>query len=124
MVEGLHKAKHFILGCDKLIVAVVHKPLLGLLNDKSLADIDNPRLLMLKEKTLWFNFQVVWVPRRVNSGPDCMSRAGKAETTKQARISCIFGLSETKKISSYEEMFINEVDIVDSLTFYHGCCNI
>ena len=41
VVEGLHKAKHFVLGCDKLIVAVDHKPLLGLLNDKSLADIDN-----------------------------------------------------------------------------------
>ena len=70
VVEGLQKAKHFILGCEKLIVAVDHKPLLGLLNDKSLADIDNPRLLMLKEKTLWFKFQVVWVPGRNNSGPD------------------------------------------------------
>ena len=44
VVEGLNKAKHFVLGCEKLIVAVVHKPLLGLLNDKSLADIDNPKL--------------------------------------------------------------------------------
>ena len=83
VVEGLHKAKHFILGCEKLIVAVDHKPLLGLLNDKSLADIDNPRLLMLKEKTLWFNFQVIWVPGRTNSGLDFMSRV-KNETTKQA----------------------------------------
>ena len=83
VVEGLNKAKHFVLGCEKLIVAVVHKPLLGLLNDKSLADIDNPRLIMLKEKTLWYNFQVVWVPGRTNSGPDFMSRLG-SETTKQA----------------------------------------
>ena len=47
VVEGLNKAKHFIIGCDKLIVAVDHKPLLGLLNDKSLADIDNPRLVIM-----------------------------------------------------------------------------
>ena len=80
VVEGLQKAKHFILGCKKLIDAVDHKPLLGLLNDKILADIDNPRLLMLVEKTLWFNFQVVWVPGRIHSGPDCMSRVQNKKT--------------------------------------------
>ena len=64
VMEGLQKAKHFILGCEKLIVTVDHKPLLGLLNDKSLAEIDNPRLLMLKKNTLRFNFKVVWVPGR------------------------------------------------------------
>ena len=59
VADALHKTRHFVLGCDKLVVAVDHKPLLGLLNDKSLADIDNPRLLMLKEKTLWLNFDVI-----------------------------------------------------------------
>ena len=54
VVDALQKTRHFILGCDKLVVAVDHKPLLGLLNDKSLADIENPRLLMLKEKTLCY----------------------------------------------------------------------
>ena len=115
VVEGLHKAKHFILGCEKLIVAVDHKPLLGLLNDKSLADIDNPRLLMLKEKTLWFNFQVIWVPGRTNSGPDFMSRV-KNETTKQARINCILGFSRTNKGEARcGDIQISEVDIIDSI---------
>ena len=58
VTDILYKARHFVLGCDKLTVAVDHKPLLGILNDKSLADIENPRLLMLKEKTLWFTFDV------------------------------------------------------------------
>lgn len=114
VVEGLHKAKHFILGCEKLIVAVDHKPLLGLLNDKSLADIDNPRLLMLKEKTLWFNFRVIWVPGHSNSGPDFMSRV-KTETTKQARINCILGFSRSRKEAICEDIQINEVDIIDSI---------
>ena len=112
VVEGLNKAKHFIIGCDKLIVAVDHKPLLGLLNDKSLADIDNPRLVMLKEKTLWYNFEVVWVPGRVNSGPDCMSRM--SDTTKQARINCILGLSRNNSETSCD-IQVNEVDIIDSV---------
>ena len=116
VVEGLNKAKHFILGCDKLIVAVDHKPLLGLLNDKSLADIDNPRLLMLKEKTLWYNFDVVWVPGRTNSGPDCMSRTtNKEDTTKQARINCILGFSQTDSDSSYNDALVYEADIIDSV---------
>ena len=36
--NALYKSRHFVLGCDKLVVAVDHKSLLGLLNDKSLAD--------------------------------------------------------------------------------------
>ena len=52
MLTRRYKARHFVLGCDKLIVVVDHKPLLGVLNDKFLADIENPRLLMLKGKTI------------------------------------------------------------------------
>ena len=114
-MEGLHKAKHFILGCEKLIVAVDHKPLLGLLNDKSLADIDNPRLLMLKEKTLWFNFKVVWVPGRTNAGPDFMSRVKNHETTKQARINCILGFSRNSNEALCDEAQIDEADIIDGV---------
>ena len=72
--DALFKARHFVLGCPSLIVAVDHKPLLGILNDKSLAEIDNPRLLMLKEKTLWFHFTVIHVPGKTHLGPDYMSR--------------------------------------------------
>ena len=70
---------------------------------------------MLKEKTLWFNFQVVWVPGRTNSGPDFMSRV-RNETTKQARINCILGFSKAQnKASCDEDIQINEVDIIDSI---------
>ena len=49
---SLKKAKYFVLGCENLVVAVDHKPLLGILNDRYLDDIDNPRLQDLKEHTL------------------------------------------------------------------------
>jgi hypothetical protein len=48
VADSLHKARHFILGCNNLIIAVGHLPLLGLLNSKFLADIPNPRILALK----------------------------------------------------------------------------
>ena len=38
--------------CKDLIVATDHKPLLNVLNDRSLSDIQNRRLENLKEKTL------------------------------------------------------------------------
>ena len=83
--DALFKARHFVLGCPNLIIAVDHKPLLGILNDKSLADIDNPRLLMLKEKTLWFNFDVIHVPGKIHHGPDYMSRQGQYDTTQECK---------------------------------------
>ena len=49
---SLSKAKYFVLGCENLTVAVDHKPLLGILGEKSLDDIDNTILENLKEKTL------------------------------------------------------------------------
>ena len=112
LVDGLYKAKHFIIGMDKLIVAVDHKPLLGLLNDKSLADIDNPRLLMLKEKTMWFNFQAVWVRGRDNCAPDFLSRlANPRLTTKEARISVIMGLADQET----EPSVMVETDLIDGV---------
>ena len=74
VVYGLRKCRYFVLGCRDLIVVTDHKPLLGVLNDRSLADMDNKRLLLLKEKTLEFQFQIVHVPGRLHVGPDSMSR--------------------------------------------------
>ena len=96
------------MGCDKLVVAVDHKPLLGLLNDKSLADIENPRLLMLKEKTLWFNFEVVWIAGSKHCGPDYMSRR-----TKEARLDCLLGLARATPYP--EAVTINDMNIIDSV---------
>ena len=71
---SLNKARHFTLGCRDLILAVDHKPLLGLLGDKNLEDIENPRLQNLKEKTLRYGFEVVHVPGVLHKGADAASR--------------------------------------------------
>ena len=96
VADSLHKARHFVLGCKHLIVAVDHLPLLGILNSKSLADIHNPRILALKEKTLWFQFEMVHVPGGMHCGPDYMSRqgqeAGTTATLKETRLRCTMAL--------------------------------
>ena len=41
---------------------------------KNLEDIENPRLLSIAEKTMWFKFTTIHVPGKLNNGPDYMSR--------------------------------------------------
>ena len=75
VASALHKTRYYTQGCDKLLVCTDHKPLLGVLGDKELEKIDNPRLLRLKEKTLGWKFRIIHVPGRKLCGPDALSRA-------------------------------------------------
>ena len=51
-----------------------HKPLLKILGDRELADIDNPRMLNLKQKTLRWRFGVEHAPGKDHHVADAMSR--------------------------------------------------
>ena len=51
VAHALDHSRYFVLGCEDLIIAVDHKPLLKVFDDRSL-DIPNNRLRNLKEKTL------------------------------------------------------------------------
>ena len=62
------------LGAPRLYLAVDHKPLVRILGDKCLQDIDNPRLLCLKEKTLRYRFTCIHVPGSEHKGADFRSR--------------------------------------------------
>ena len=44
VADALKKARYFVLGCNDLIIAVDHKPLLKVFGDRSLDDIPNSRL--------------------------------------------------------------------------------
>ena len=61
---AMEKAKYFLLGCKSFLLATDHKPLLGILSDRSMEDVENPKLQRLKEKTLRFNFAICHVPGR------------------------------------------------------------
>ena len=74
VVDALDKARHFVLGCSDLIVAVDHKPLLKIFGDRCLEDIPNPRLRNLKEKTLRYRFRMVYIPGARNLTSDALSR--------------------------------------------------
>ena len=85
LVDGLEKARHFVLGCPDLLVAVDHKSLTKLFGDRSLADIPNPCLLNLKERSLRFLFSISYIPGARNKAADAVSAmAGMMATSEQA----------------------------------------
>ncbi len=74
VTDALDRARYFVLGCNDLIIAVDHKPLLKVLGDRSLNEIPNSRLRNLKEKTLRYRFRLVHIPGIKNRAADAMSR--------------------------------------------------
>ncbi len=74
VVDALDKARHFVLRCKNLTIAVDHRPLLKIFGDRSLDHICNTRLRNLKEKTLRYHFKIVHIPGVKNKAPDTLSR--------------------------------------------------
>ena len=71
---ALDKARFFVLGCENLLIAVDHKPLLKIFGERSLNDILNTRLRNLKEKTLRYKFRMVYIPGVKNKAANAISR--------------------------------------------------
>ena len=74
VVHALDKAKYFVQGCQDLILAVDHKPLLKILGDRSLEEIPNTRLRKLKEKTLRYRYKMTHIPGVKHKAADGLSR--------------------------------------------------
>ncbi len=74
VADALDKARHFVLGCKSLTIAVDHRPLLKIFGDRSLDEISNTRLRNLKEKTLRYSFNMVHIPGVKNKVSDTLSR--------------------------------------------------
>ena len=64
-------------------MTIDHKPLLAIFgNDQNLEEIENPRLLNFKLKSLMFRFTVLHVPRKKNITADAFSRRYDSPVTK------------------------------------------
>jgi hypothetical protein len=74
VARGLHDTKYYTMGCNQLYVATHHKSLVCVLGDQSLADVENPRLARIKEKTLWWQFTIVHTPSKLQLAADALSR--------------------------------------------------
>ena len=85
---SLKKSRFFTLGCNTLFIATDHQPLLGLFK-KELNNIVNPRLLRIREKTLMFSFDVVYISGKSNKGADAISRNPVKDNCDLAAITII-----------------------------------
>ena len=55
-------------------MATVHKALVAVLGDQSLANVQSPRLARIKEKTLWWQFTILHTPGKLQLAADALSR--------------------------------------------------
>ena len=71
---ALEQTRYFSIGCNDLLVVVDHQPLVKLLGDRRLDQIDNPRLFRLKQRTLMWRFNIEYQSGKKNEFADAMSR--------------------------------------------------
>ena len=79
---ALEKSRYWTLGNPDLVVFVDHKPLLGLLKNKDIDTIENPRLNRLMIKTLKWNFEIHHVAGLDNCITDALSRFPSKNTAE------------------------------------------
>ena len=117
---ALEKAKFFVLGCNNLTIAVDHKPLLGIFNDRSL-DMPNRRLCNLKEKTLPYRFKMIHIPGIKNKTADTLSRHPTTHISSD-------GLPSTEEVASMSECdspspwryFLSRICSVEAVNSLHS----
>ena len=106
VVYALNKAKHFVLGCPNLTIAVDHKPLLKLFGDRALEDIPNSRLRNLKQKTLLYRFDMIHIPGIKQRAADGLSRhpVDPADTTSPADETAAVSKADPQEDQSYPDI--------------------
>ncbi len=111
---GLHRCRMFTLGCTSLILAVDHRPLVGILNDRSLDSIDNPRLLKLKEKTLPYSFKIMYVPGTSDAirTADALSRNASSDAIDDDTMDI-----STSSCAAAQAFALAQADNVESITW-------
>ena len=83
---AVKKCRMYLAGRNHFKIITDHKPLLPIINTKSLADIENPRLQRLREKLISYNFTLCWKKGAEHAVPDALSRAPADNPTKEDEI--------------------------------------
>ena len=68
------KCRVFLAGLPHFTVLTDHHPLIPILNNHRLDEIENPRLQRLKMKVMGYAFTAEWVKGAQNNAPDALSR--------------------------------------------------
>ena len=68
------KCHTFLAGLQHFQVIMDHNPLIPILNNHRLDEIENPRLQRLRTRIMGYNFTAEWLKGSNNSAPDVLSR--------------------------------------------------
>ena len=71
---AITKCHLFLAGLPHFLVITDHHPLVPILNNHRLDEIENPRLQRLKTKVMGYNFTAEWMKGALNCAPDALSR--------------------------------------------------
>ena len=69
---AIKKSDFYLRGLPHFEIWTDHKPLVGIFS-KGLNDLDNPRLMRFREKIMFYNFSVKWVPGKTHYIADSLS---------------------------------------------------
>ena len=75
------KCKSFLEGLPQFELVLDHRPLIPILNDYSMDQLDNQRLLLLRLKMSRFCIHARWVPGKENIESDALSRSPVEQPT-------------------------------------------
>ena len=71
---AVKKCHKFLAGLAHFEVITDHNPLLPILNNRRLDEIENPRLQRLRTKLMGYNFTAFWQKGVLHAAPDALSR--------------------------------------------------
>ena len=71
---AISKCNIFLAGLQHFLVITDHHPLIPILNNHRLDEIENPRLQRMKAKLMGYNFTTKWLKGSLNQVPDALSR--------------------------------------------------
>ena len=86
---ALEQSRYFTLGCDDLVVATDHKPLVKIFGDRALDEIKNSRIFRLKQRTLPWYFDILHMPGKSNAAADALSRHPCAPVAESEYVSLL-----------------------------------
>ena len=105
--EGLRDTKYYTLGCKDLYIATDHLPLVGILGDRALDTIDNPRMMRIKEKTLRWQYKIIYVPGLKQEAADAISRRQTPKLLHKVSVSGVSAMdNEDMAAADMEEILV------------------
>ena len=86
IVWAIKKCRSFLAGRSYFDVITDRKPLLSIVNEKSLSEVENPRLQRLKDNLIPYSFKLGWKKEKEHKIPDALSRSPTERGTKEDEI--------------------------------------